>query len=182
MPWHLVLNSSPDPGGIDDFLFVVCLTRSVTWLSFWSSVYRQTPQEALLLSSPLTLPPIKRAQIWSLENLSEARMFLLILLSAMLQWKISIAFWLFILSKDQSEKKSSRHLHPTTNYTLRISALFCEIWAGSDLWTILVYWSSVLTLYYLYGANWRSLFDRVSFLLQKFVSTIFEKFSEYHLH
>lgn len=139
-------------------------------------------KELCSLPRLLTYLPSSGHSLDPWEALSEVRMFLLVLLSTMLQWKIPIAFWLFVLSKDQSEKKSSRALHPTSSHTLRMSALFCETWGGSTLWVILVYRSSVVTLYCLYGANLRSLFDRVSFLPQKFVSTTFEKFSEYRLH
>ncbi|KAG1136232.1 hypothetical protein G6F37_012162 [Rhizopus arrhizus] len=73
MVWYLVLNSSPDPGSIDDSRFVTCLTIFVDWLSFCLLIYHQTLQGILLPYSPFTLPPAKWTQLWSLKTLTEAR-------------------------------------------------------------------------------------------------------------
>jgi hypothetical protein len=73
MLWYLILNSSPDPGSIDDSRFVTCLTIFVDWLSFCPLIYQQTLQGILLPYSPFVLPPAKWTQLWSLKALTEAR-------------------------------------------------------------------------------------------------------------
>lgn len=73
MTWHLTLSSPFDSGIIKVSSFVTRLARSVEWMFYSPTLYRQTIQKTLLPCSPPVLPPVKWVQLWSLNTLPEAR-------------------------------------------------------------------------------------------------------------